>query len=95
MFYSTASVWEIAFKVGVGKWDEARPLLAALGAEGALADDGFTLLDIKSAHAVSAGLLAIPHKDPFDRMLIAQAQSEGLTLVSNEQLFDAFGVTRL
>ena len=47
------------------------------------------------AHAMQAGLMEIPHKDPFDRMLIAQAQLEGLSLVSNEALFDRFGVDRL
>jgi PIN domain nuclease of toxin-antitoxin system len=56
---------------------------------------GITTLPITMAHAVQAGLLAIPHKDPFDRMLIAQAQLEGLSLVSNERIFDRFGVIRI
>lgn len=47
------------------------------------------------AHARRAGLMPGPHRDPFDRMLIAQAQIEGLILVSNETLFDHFGMQRL
>jgi len=46
-------------------------------------------------HAQRAGALAGKHRDPFDRMLIAQAQSEGLTLVTNEVVFDAYGIRRL
>jgi PIN domain nuclease of toxin-antitoxin system len=46
-------------------------------------------------HAIAAGDLAINHRDPFDRLLIAQAQVEDLTLVSNERLFDTAGVSRL
>ena len=52
-------------------------------------------LPITVEHAALAGALAIQHKDPFDRLLIAQAQIEQLLLVSNEALFDGFGVRRL
>ena len=52
-------------------------------------------LPITLRHAQVAGLLPIPHKDPFDRLLIAQAQTETLVLVSNEVIFDSFGVIRL
>lgn len=60
-----------------------------------LADQAFAELPISVAHARRAGLLPGIHRDPFDRMLIAQAQIEELTLVSNEQLFDTYGVHRL
>lgn len=56
---------------------------------------GFIPLPISLRHAQVAGPLPISHKDPFDRLLIAQAQVETLTLVSNEALFDGFGVVRL
>ena len=56
---------------------------------------GFAALDITIGHALRAGSLPGPHKDPFDRMLIAQAQAENLLLVSNESVFDRYGVVRL
>jgi PIN domain nuclease of toxin-antitoxin system len=56
---------------------------------------GFTALPVSVGHAHRAGLLAGVHRDPFDRLLIAQAQAENLLLVSNEKLFDSYGVQRL
>ena len=55
----------------------------------------FKVLDISVAHARLAGLLPGEHRDPFDRMLIAQSQMEGLPFVSIEQLFDQFGIRRI
>jgi PIN domain nuclease of toxin-antitoxin system len=60
-----------------------------------MTDYDFTPLPITLRHAQVAGLLPIPHKDPFDRLLIAQAQTEALILVSNEAIFDTFRVIRL
>jgi PIN domain nuclease of toxin-antitoxin system len=57
--------------------------------------EGFEALPISLDHAARAGLLAGAHKDPFDRMLIAQAQAKNLPLVSNEKLFEAYGVRRV
>jgi PIN domain nuclease of toxin-antitoxin system len=90
---SIASVWEIAIKLGIGKLPEAAGFISDLRTGTAL--PGFDVLTITASHAVAAGTLAIAHKDPFDRMLIAQALAEDLTLVSNEKLFDAAGVSRL
>jgi len=56
---------------------------------------GFKLLAIEFRHGEAAGALPCLHRDPFDRMLIAQAMLENLTLVSNERLFDSYGVRRL
>ena len=56
---------------------------------------GFAELSITVADAVRAGSLPGPHRDPFDRMLIAQAQARDLVLVSNETLFDVYGIRRL
>ncbi len=56
---------------------------------------GFIPLPITLAHAALAGRLEIPHKDPFDRLLIVQAMVDDLTLVSYEAIFDGFGVKRL
>ena len=62
---------------------------------GAIASQDFAELPIKVADAVRAGSLPGPHRDPFDRMLIAQAQARDLFLISYETLFDAYGARRL
>ena len=56
---------------------------------------GFVPLSITVRHAQRAGALVGPHRDPFDRMLIVQAQAEGVPIASNETIFDDYGVTRL
>jgi PIN domain nuclease of toxin-antitoxin system len=63
--------------------------------ENAILDEGFGGMSVTLRHSELAGGLPLHHKDPFDRMLIAQAFAESLTLVSNERLFDRYGVTRL
>lgn len=90
---SAASAMEVATKHRLGKLAEAAAL--AQDFESIVADEGFHPLSISLRHAILAGGLPIAHKDPFDRLLIAQAKAEMLTLVSNERLFDAFGVARL
>ena len=61
----------------------------------AIRDQGFAALPISVRHAQLGGALPGPHRDPFDRILIAQAIVDGLLLVSNERAFDAYGVGRL
>jgi PIN domain nuclease of toxin-antitoxin system len=90
---SAASAWEISTKFRLGKLSGAAVIVDDIA--GAVASQSFAPLGISVVHAQRAGLLSGAHRDPFDRMLIAQAQSEGLTLVSNEKVFDGFGVTRL
>ena len=90
---SAASAWEIATKYRLGKLPSAEALARDL--PGAIASQGFTELSITVVDAVRAGALPGPHRDPFDRMLIAQAQARDLVLVSNETLFDEYGVRRL
>jgi PIN domain nuclease of toxin-antitoxin system len=90
---SAASAWEITTKYRLGKLPGASAIVNDLA--GAIASQSFTPLSVTVVHAQRAGMLLGDHRDPFDRMLIAQARSEDLTLVSNEKLFDAFGVTRL
>ena len=90
---SAASAWEIATKHRLGKLpgaDEIAPDIA-----GAIADQDFEELPITVADAARAGALPGHHRDPFDRMLIAQAQARNLVLISNEPLFDRYGVRRL
>lgn len=90
---SAASAMEIFTKHRLGRLAEAEELVAHWTR--IMAPPGYVPLAVTMAHAARAGALAHPHGDPFDRILIAQAQIEGLTLVSNEKLFDAFGVERL
>lgn len=90
---SAASAWEIATKVRLGKLPGAVEVAADFSA--CLLQQGFTPLDITVEHALRAGSMPGSHKDPFDRMLIAQAQAENVTLISNEEIFDSYGVRRL
>jgi PIN domain nuclease of toxin-antitoxin system len=90
---SASSAWEIATKHRLGKLDDAGPLLDGL--LDYLADQGFLEVGVTVRHALRAGALPGPHRDPFDRMLVAQAQLENLTLVSNEAGLDSYGVRRL
>ena len=90
---SAASAWEIATKVRLGKLPTANDLAADF--TGHLDRDGFQLLAISAEHGIRAGLLPGPHKDPFDRMLIAQAQAENVPIISIESLFENYGVRRI
>jgi PIN domain nuclease of toxin-antitoxin system len=90
---SAASAWEIATKVRLGKLPGADRLAADLGPY--VARQNFASLPITLEHGQRAGSLPGPHRDPFDRMLIAQAQAENLSLVSNETVFDRYGVVRM
>ena len=90
---SAASAWEIGTKVRLGKLPTANDLAADFS--GHLDRDGFQLLAISAEHGIRAGLLPAPHKDPFDRMLIAQAQAENVPIISVERLFEQYGVRRI
>ena len=90
---SAASAWEIATKVRLGKLDSATELAHDFTAY--LARESFESLSVSVEHGMRAGLLPGPHQDPFDRMLIAQAQAEKLPIVSNEKAFDNYGIRRI
>ena len=90
---SAASAMEIATKFRIGKLPGAA--LLAQSFEEMIAEQGFGEVPISVHHARLAGEMNIAHKDPFDRLLIAQAQAEDLVLVSNEARFDGFAVKRL
>ena len=90
---SAATAWEIATKFRIGKLPGAADLLSDFS--GYLARERFEPLPISADDAVRAGLLPGPHRDPFDRMLIAQAQGENLAILSNDSAFDAYRVRRL
>lgn len=93
VFVSAVTAWEIATKFRIGKLPEAAAV--ARDVTGAVAAEGFGELALSMAHAERAGALDGPRRDPFDRMLIAQSLIDGLTLVSNESVFDRYGVIRL
>jgi PIN domain nuclease of toxin-antitoxin system len=93
VFVSAASAWEIATKVRLGKLPGAAFIAGDVGRF--IADEGFQPLAVSVEHGQRAGALPGPVKDPFDRMLIAQAMLDGLHLVSIERTFDAYGVLRL
>ena len=90
---SAASAWEIAVKHRLGKLPGAGAV--ALDTAGSIADQGFEELEITVDDGSRAGGLPGAHRDPFDRMLIAQALARGLVLISNETIFDRYGVRRL
>lgn len=90
---SAASAMEIATKFRIRKLPGAA--LLAQDFEALIAEQGFGELPISVHHARLAGQINIAHRDPFDRLLIAQAQAEDMVLVSNEALFDGFAVKRL
>ena len=95
VFVSAASAWEITTKFRIGKLDEA--FVVAADVEAAIASQGFQGLPVSIAHAQLAGSLPGKLQDPFDRMLIAQAMLESMTLVTNESetRFGAYAVMRL
>lgn len=87
---SAASAWEIATKHRTGKWPEVEQLIAEFSS--LLRRSRFYSLPIATEHAQRAGGLPGPHRDPFDRMLIAQAGLEALPVVSADPVFAAYGV---
>ena len=93
VFISAASGWEIATKVRIGKLPGAVEVAERFPE--VIRQQNFEPLDITIEHARRAGLLPGEHRDPFDRMLIAQSQIEDATIVSNERLFDQFGLRRI
>ncbi|MBM3778014.1 MAG: type II toxin-antitoxin system VapC family toxin [Acidimicrobiia bacterium] len=93
VFVSAASAWEIATKARLGKLPGALDVASDIA--GCLASQGFSSLDITVLHAQRAGRLPGGHRDPFDRMLIAQAQIEDLSVVSNDGIFDDYAVDRV
>lgn len=90
---SIATGWEMAIKTGLGKLNPPMPLPHLFPAE--LERLGFEILPIKSEHVHRLLDLPLHHRDPFDRMLIAQALSENLTMVGCDVAFDAYGAARI
>ena len=90
---SAASAWEIATKARSGRWPEAVAVLADF--QQVLADNDLGTLDVSLEHGLLAGMLPGRHRDPFDRMLAAQARIEGVALVTADPVFSAFDIQTL
>lgn len=82
IFLSTASVWEMAIKVSLGRLEMPSPF--ALFVDEQLRENDIMLLEIKTGHAGLVASLPFYHRDPFDRMIIAQSQSEKLPIISKD-----------
>jgi PIN domain nuclease of toxin-antitoxin system len=88
VLYSAASVWEIAIKAGLGRTDFRVDVARLLRA---VAETGFVELAVTSTHAARVAALPDLHKDPFDRLLIAQAFTEPAVLLTNDALLGPYG----
>ncbi len=90
LYLSTASVWEMQIKIGVNKLELGRPLQRYIAANRKIF--AVRTLPVYERHVWSLADLPLHHRDPFDRMMIAQAVADGLILVSADMMFDSYEV---
>ena len=93
---SPASYWKMAIKISNGKWVIAQPFEDFW--HGAIKLNAFRVLHILPTHAAAVAALPFPpndHRDPFDRLIVAQAMVEGMTVISADQKLDAYGISRI
>lgn len=93
VFVSPASLWEIAIKISLGKY--ALPASFSEFWDEQLRTNNFTLLPIAVSHAARVADLPFHHRDPFDRLIIAQSLVEQIPVASSDKLFDSYGVERI
>ncbi|MEH2030242.1 MAG: type II toxin-antitoxin system VapC family toxin [Nostoc sp.] len=93
LWLSVASIWEIGIKVAIGKLPLADPLDSYISSRMTVL--AMRSLEITASHALQAAALPLHHRDPFDRMLIAQAQIEEMTLVSADSMFNKYDISIL
>ncbi len=91
LFVSVASIWEIAIKVAIDKLTIPQPLRQLVAEQ--LPLDGVNILDIRMIHVLKIEELPLHHQDPFDRILIAQAICENLTIITRDKKFAAYPVS--
>jgi len=93
LIVSAATIWELAIKVGLSRLTLTQPYDQWINS--AIADLGASVLPITVPYAAAQAALPWHHRDPFDRLLIAQAHVEDVPLVSSDSVFDRYGVTRV
>jgi len=93
IFVSPASIWEIAIKIRLGKYNLAYPFENFI--EQQLNINSFQLLPILPNHITPLARLDLHHKDPFDRLLVCQALVESIPIISGDRAFDRYGVSRI
>lgn len=93
VFVSVVSFWEIAIKISIGKLTLTQPFETFIPQQ--LLINDFRVLEIDFSHTVTVTRLPFHHRDPFDRLLISQALTEHLSIVSTDAIFDNYPVTRL
>lgn len=91
LYFSFGSVWEILIKIGLGKLQLPKPTSPYL--ERQLAQNSLRPLTLRWAHLAELEILPPVHRDPFDRIIAAQARAEGMALLTADRTFDAYGVT--
>lgn len=92
VFVSIASLWEIAIKISIGRLNISRSMTEILKQ---LATQSIEILGIEPGHVLQVAKLPLHHRDPFDRMIIAQSKVEFLTIVTHDNVFAAYGVRLL
>jgi PIN domain nuclease of toxin-antitoxin system len=90
---SAASYWELAIKSSMGKFRLPRPYADFI--DHAIRGQGFSVMPVATTHATVVSELPFHHRDPFDRLLVAQALAENIPLVSADEMLDRYGVRRL
>lgn len=93
VFLSAASLWEIAIKVSLGKLALSEPFETLIPAQ--LEMNSIEMLGISVSHASQVAILPFHHRDPFDRLLVSQALTEEIPIVSADEALDTYGVARL
>lgn len=93
VYFSKASVWEMAIKIKTGKLTLKQPL--SIFITNFEYDYNFKILDISLPHIYQTQALALHHRDPFDRLLIAQSIVENISIVSSDEIFDAYNINRI
>jgi len=93
VFVSPASIWEIAIKISLGKYALPSPFISFW--EEQLQANDFALLPISVPHTARVAVLPFHHRDPFDRLIIAQSLVEVIPVVSSDATFDDYGVKRI
>ena len=92
IFLSIASLWEIAIKISINKLTLAQPLVDVIKQ---ISKQNIDILAISPEHTLQVSTLPFHHRDPFDRIIIAQAQVENLTILTNDGEFNNYGVKTL